>query len=227
VFDRVPQHYENDVPVDRLRAHPKNSKLHDVALIEQSMVQNGFAGAIYAQESTGYIISGHGTLETAKAGGMETVPVLWMELDDDAAERLLLAYNASVMAGGYDREKLAAHLESVQERMGLTGTGWNPDSMDNLLHDLEQRYTDPEEFDGGYVDNKTERKQDMTRGQLAPRGLHEIVCVFSDEQFERIIGCLGVVQNQLGGETTSEQVYNAVLFAADELERKDAQVGAP
>lgn len=224
MVERVKQHYQDRVDVNRLRAHPKNSKLHDVALIEQSMEVNGFAGAIYAQEGTGYIISGHGTLETAMKLGMTEVPVLWMKADDDTTERLLLEYNASVLAAGYDEAKLAAHLEEMQERLGLAGTGFDPDRLDNLLDSLRENYTERQDFEGGYVDDKSERKQDMTHGQLGPRGLHEIVCVFSDEQFEKMIGCLGLVQAELGGETTSEQVYNAVVFAAAELEHKDATV---
>jgi ParB-like chromosome segregation protein Spo0J len=54
----INQEYEL-VPTGRLRPHPRNVNRGDLAVIAESIAQNGFYGAVVAQRSTGYILAGN------------------------------------------------------------------------------------------------------------------------------------------------------------------------
>jgi hypothetical protein len=130
----VPQRYEPAVSLDRLLSHPLNPRIHDDEAIAESLDAHGFYGAVLAQESSGRIIAGHGRLANAQARGYETLPVLWLDVDDDEAERLLLADNKTTDAGRYDSDRLTALLSRLGSTpVGLVGTGWRPDDLNALL----------------------------------------------------------------------------------------------
>jgi hypothetical protein len=136
---RLPQRYVPDVDIELLEDFPGNAKEHDLGAIMESMEANGFAGAVIAQdrgELPPRIIAGHGTRTTARAGGMQTVPVLLIECSDAVARRLVLAYNRLPQKGGYNEPLLAELLKTVAtdtESGGLRGTGYDGDDVDDLV----------------------------------------------------------------------------------------------
>jgi hypothetical protein len=130
----VPQRYEPAVPLERLQSHPLNPRIHDDEAIAESLDAHGFYGAVLAQESSGRIIAGHGRLENAQAKGYASLPVLWLDVDDAEAERMLLHDNRTSDAGRYDTDRLADALASlVGQPLGLFGTGWSQADFDALV----------------------------------------------------------------------------------------------
>lgn len=131
----LPQSYVADYPVRKLKEFPGNPKEHDIGAIAESMKSSGFAGVILAQKSTGRIISGHGTRETARQEGAETVPVVLVDCDDKTARKLLLAFNRIPELGGYRDDLLVSMLQGLGEggADALRGTGWDGDDVDALL----------------------------------------------------------------------------------------------
>lgn len=116
---------------DPLREHPENPNKGDVDTIDESIEVNGWYGAVTAQKSTGYIIAGNHRYRTAKARGATEIPVIWKDVDDEAALRILLVDNQSARKAQMDEEKLTAVLESLES---LSGTGY-----DEILHPLEEQ----------------------------------------------------------------------------------------
>lgn len=90
--DPASQTYEL-VPPNALEAHPDNPRVHDLDAIRESIRVNGFAGALIAQKSTSRIIAGHGRWLAAQDLGLASVPVVFLDVDDDRALRILLADN--------------------------------------------------------------------------------------------------------------------------------------
>lgn len=139
------QRYEPEFPVDALVEHPDNPRRGDEAAIEQSMAAHGFFGAVLVQASTNRIIAGNHRTRVARRLGEQTVPVLFVDVDDDQARRLLLVDNRSNDRATYDDRDLAALLDDLARAGGLIGTGFADDDLADLLDRLAPP-TSPDEF---------------------------------------------------------------------------------
>jgi hypothetical protein len=133
--DLSAQEYEL-VPIDSLNVHPRNARQGDVGAIHESITQNGFFGACLVQKSTRTIIAGNHRYMAAEAAGMDQVPVIWADVDDDRALRILLADNKTNDDASYDDAKLADILTELAALSDLSGTGYNGDDLDRLISDL-------------------------------------------------------------------------------------------
>jgi ParB-like chromosome segregation protein Spo0J len=106
---------------DPLKEHPQNPKKGDEDIIDESIDANGWYGAVTAQKSTGYILAGNHRYRVAKKKGATEIPVIWRDVDDETALRILLVDNRAADRGTYDEallEELLAGLET------LDGTGY-------------------------------------------------------------------------------------------------------
>jgi DNA modification methylase len=109
---------------------PGNARRGDLEMIEQSMLENGIYGAILVQRSTGWIARGNHTHAAAKALGVEKLPMLFADLTDAQARRILLVDNRSGQAGGYDTTDLLALVQAAQQADGgLIGTGYSDEDL--------------------------------------------------------------------------------------------------
>ncbi|NRQ31296.1 ParB N-terminal domain-containing protein [Nonomuraea sp. NN258] len=122
------------VPVADLEPHPDNPHCGDVDVIAESIEKNGFYGTVLVQKSRMRIIAGEHRWRGAKAKGLGKVPALILDVDDDAALRILLADNRTAEIGGYDDSTLAELLRGLDD---LDGTGWTDDDLNDLLADLD------------------------------------------------------------------------------------------
>jgi DNA modification methylase len=131
------QRYEAAVPLERLRPNPANPNTGDQDLLTRLLEANGFAGAVLAQEGTGLLIDGETRWRSAAAEGLATVPVLWVDVDDDAAARLLASINESTRRGRDDPAKLLALLTPLAASpRGLAGTAHTEDQLAALTKTL-------------------------------------------------------------------------------------------
>lgn len=119
---------DDDCP---LKEHPQNPKQSADEIIEDSIDNNGWYGAIIAQKSTAYILAGNGRYRTALKRKATHIPVIWRDVDDETALRILLVDNKSADAGTYDEDMLHQVLSSL---VSLDGTGYG-----DALHTLEKR----------------------------------------------------------------------------------------
>jgi len=119
------------VPIGDLKAHPDNPRKGDIAAIRASIEANGFYGAVVAQRKTGYILVGSHRWMAAQEAGVEQVPCLWLDVDDERAKRILLADNRTSDLGSYDDAMLADLLSSLGG--DLAATGYDDEALDELL----------------------------------------------------------------------------------------------
>ncbi len=145
VADPAAQTYEL-VPIGRLREHPENPRRGDVVGIGVSIAENGFFGAVLAQRSTRRVIVGNHRLRSARAAGLKRIPVLWTDVDDERALKIMLADNAESDKAEYDPRALAdvlgaivgeIHIEQEITR-ALAGTGYDANAFDQILEQVEQ-----------------------------------------------------------------------------------------
>lgn len=128
------QEFES-VPVGKLTPHPDNANVGAKARIAESMDVNGFYGACIVQRSTGFILAGNHRWEVAVEEGATEVPVLWVDVDDEHAKRIMAVDNPTNRAGYTDDERLASLLSSFGPE-NLRGTGYQREDLDALLAKL-------------------------------------------------------------------------------------------
>lgn len=125
------------VPVDRLQPHPRNPNRGNIDAIADSIDANGFYGTIVAQRSTSYILVGHHRYQAALQRGATHVPVTWIDVDDTAALRIVLADNRTAELAERDPEQLSQLLAELADTDdGLTGTGYDQEDLTTLLAQL-------------------------------------------------------------------------------------------
>jgi DNA modification methylase len=125
------------VAVESLRQHPRNVRQADLEAIVASVKANGFYGAVVAQVSTRYILVGNHRWLAAKEAGLEKIPVVWVDVDDDRALRIMLADNQTGDLASNDEAALAELLrELAVTPMELEGTGFTGVDLDAMLEEL-------------------------------------------------------------------------------------------
>ena len=180
----VSQTYEL-VPIGSLKRHPKNARRGDVETISESIRKNGFYGAFVVQRSSGYILAGnHRDLALFDvlvqelgevSAAMTDVPVIWVDVDDDRAKRILAVDNRANDLAGYDNQALA---ELLQELGSLEGTGYTSDDLNAILADLEDQASPKPTAPEPEIDRADElaEKWGVRSGQIWQIGLHRLMC---------------------------------------------------
>jgi ParB-like chromosome segregation protein Spo0J len=122
------------VPISAVHPHPDNPRRGDTAMITESIAANGFFGACVVQRSTGHILIGNHRWQAAEQAGEDTVPVLWVDVDDDRALRIMVADNRTAELAAWDNDTLLTLLHELgEDPEGLLGTGFTEADLENLL----------------------------------------------------------------------------------------------
>lgn len=121
-------------PLNALTPHPANPRRGHLDAISDSIREHGFYGAVVAQRSTGHILAGNHRWQAAQAAGATEIPVIWVDVNDDEALRILLVDNRTNDLATYDDHALLAILNDLNlTPAGLTGTGYDDNALKDLL----------------------------------------------------------------------------------------------
>lgn len=151
------QQFVDAYPVADLVEHPENPRRGDVDAIARSIAANGFYGAVLIQQSSRRVLAGNHRLRAAREQGLDVLPVIVIDVDDDRARRILLADNRTSDLGSYDDELLRLLLVELAETVdALDGTGYAPDDLTALLDRLERDA--PDEFPAFDEDAEVEHR---------------------------------------------------------------------
>jgi ParB-like chromosome segregation protein Spo0J len=110
------------IPVDALTLHPRNPRQGDVGAISESLAAFGQYAPIVVQKSSGHVIAGNHRLLAARALGWKDIQVVRVDVDDQTAERILVADNRTADLATNDDAALTALLADLAARGDLTGT---------------------------------------------------------------------------------------------------------
>lgn len=112
-----------DIPVDKLRAaayNPRHISKHDFESLQRSIDSFGFVEPVVVNKRTNTIVGGHQRLNAARALKLETVPVVYVDLDGENEQVLNIALNK--IHGEFDNDALAEILDGLDDALaGLTG----------------------------------------------------------------------------------------------------------
>lgn len=200
------------VAVKDLIQHPKNARQGDVDAIVESIKVNGFFGSLVVQKSTNHVLAGNHTLQAAKKLKLKTVPVTWVDVDDATALKILAADNRVSDLGDYDQERLLELLKEIEESVGLEGTGYDEDYLEQLLADVsppmegEDEETDTEEGEEG-----------LPPGSLTTHAESQVVQIqlfYTVKTVEAFLSDVDVLKERWGIQNVTDIVTRAISTLA-------------
>jgi DNA modification methylase len=154
---------------DQLVANPRNWRIHpreQQRALEGSLQTVGWVQQVLVNQRTGNLVDGHARVEQALSRGEPTVPVLYVDLDEDEEALVLATLDPIAAMAGTDREKLDELIASLQV---------DDEGLARLLGDLASDIpkvglTDPDEVpDVGDGSN-------VHLGDLFALGDHRLMC---------------------------------------------------
>ena len=158
--------------INKLTPHPDNPRNGDVDAIDSSVSANGFYGVVVAQLSTGRILVGNHRYHVAMEQGASTIPVAWLDIDDQKALDILLSDNRTSDKAKNDDGLLASLLQQISDERGLEGTGYDDAFLDKLLSKHDEGGIDPiKEQYQILIECKNEKTQGVLLKELIDRGL--------------------------------------------------------
>lgn len=158
------------VPTASLKTHPDNARRGNVEAIATSLRVNHQFSPIVVQASTNYVLSGNHTLMAARELEWPEIDVVFVDVDDHHAHRIMLAANRTADLGTYDDDALAALLQSLDG--DLEGTGYTDEDLAAILGDEQEQ--NPDDTD---VDALPQNVPAIARpGDLWLLGPHRLAC---------------------------------------------------
>lgn len=177
--------------------HPDNANVGNVDVIVESIRVNGFYAPIIVQASTGFIIAGNHRYQAALKLGMEQVPVVYLDVDDTEAKRIMVADNRTTRLGHDNDELLTSLLEDLGDtELGLMGTGFSHADLQTLIDAADK-------FDPDF--------------NPEPDSVPKHTTEDSAYQVEVIPGaggkCVGIMVNRIDGDALSVDDYQHIRVA--------------
>lgn len=120
------------VPIDKVAQHPDNPRNGDVEAIAESIDINGYIAPVIVQQSTGYILAGNHRYQALLSLGSQVIPAIYVDIDDVAARRYMLADNRTSDLGIYDNAQLVEILTDLDEHDSLLGSGYTKMDLEQL-----------------------------------------------------------------------------------------------
>lgn len=118
------------VDATSIHPHPHNPNNGDTEAIVESMVTDGVYRPIYASRASGNIVAGHHVYEALLSQGMDRVPVLFLDVDEEEELRILAKDNRIAQLAWMDPAlELALVKRIASTEQGLVGTGYDDQWM--------------------------------------------------------------------------------------------------
>lgn len=130
VVDNILSDRTEIVPIDSVKMFRKNPRIGNLPAIRESLRENGQFRPLIVQRSTGEIIGGNHTWKAAKAEGFTKIAVVYLDVDDEKAKRIVLADNRTNDLSTYNTDVLAEVLGSLPS---FDGTGYDDEAAKELL----------------------------------------------------------------------------------------------
>lgn len=122
-----------NVDINSVFPYPMNARQGDIGAIAESLRENGQFRPIVVSNSDNSILVGNHTWKAAKMLGWKEIAATFVDVDDEAAARIVLADNKTADLGTYDHVELA---EMLRGMTSFAGTGYDGDAVDDLMRDV-------------------------------------------------------------------------------------------
>ncbi|XHR27626.1 MAG: site-specific DNA-methyltransferase [Chthoniobacteraceae bacterium] len=190
--------HERLVPTVELKPNPRNPNKHpdsQLELLAKNIKYFGWRHCITVSKRSGYIVAGHGRLQAAQKLGVELVPVDFQDFaSDDEELAVLLADNRIAEIAETNEDELKSLLKELDGKIDLDLTGFDGDSLDDLLDRIETKEESAE------LTTEPPANPITKLGDIYELGNHRLLCGDSTNSDD--------VRRVMNGE-------RAILFATD------------
>jgi DNA modification methylase len=117
--------------------NPRRISEHDLAALRRSLKFFGVVEPVVVNRRTGRVVGGHQRIVAAQAEGIETLPVVHVDLDEPTEKQLNLALNR--ISGEFDPDRLAAVLADLQAAgADMALAGFTEEEIEELVAALDE-----------------------------------------------------------------------------------------
>lgn len=193
------------VDVADLALHPDNARVHDLPAIAESLSAHGQYRPIVASSQTGRILAGNGTYRAATERlGWDRIAATWVDVDEHAERRIVLADNRIAELGGYNDVEL---LELLRVMPDLSGTGYADADVEALAKSLDNVELPPAPADVGENTRRAGERFHLTESR-------QLVLVLLGPDYEQLVADLHALRDA-DGEPLSGVVLRVLADAAE------------
>lgn len=187
------------VSITDVQQHPNNANNGDMDAIKDSIRVNGLYQPIIVQKSTGYILAGNHRYMALYEHGEAEVPVIYVDVDDLGATRIMLADNRTARLGNDDPGILADLLQTVYNTdEGLAGTGYSFNDYDLIINAVDEAY-EPVQNSGQDFSPAFDRQPfEMEVTDVDEKGRPMVVSLFKPGEKHMTKGEFNAVRKALG-----------------------------
>ena len=122
-----------NVDINSIFPYPMNARQGDIGSIAESLKENGQYRPIVVNKFDNSILVGNHTWKAAKMIGWKEVAVTFVDVDEEAAARIVLVDNKTADMATYDHVELAEMLRGMSS---FDGTGYDGDDVDELVREV-------------------------------------------------------------------------------------------
>jgi hypothetical protein len=126
------------VALTELKNYPKNPRKGNVGVIAESLKAYGQYKPITVNKRNNEILAGNHTYRAAQQLGWEKIDVVFVDVDETTAAKIVAIDNRSTDVSEYDNEELKSLLEDLPD---LANTGYDVSDLDDLRALLEEAAT--------------------------------------------------------------------------------------
>lgn len=118
-----------------LNEYHNNPRKGNVDLIAESLSKYGQYKPITVNKNTGEILAGNHTFRAAKQLGWKHIDIVYVDVDDVTAAKIVAIDNRASDTGEYDNKALLDLLDQLPD---LEGSGYNFDEYDDLKAQIQE-----------------------------------------------------------------------------------------
>lgn len=164
-------------PVADLRTYHRNPRQGDTTAIADSLRVNGQYKPVVVNRGThtgrpAEVLAGNHTLKAARDIGWDDLAVVWVDVDEDQAARIVAVDNRTGDLGGYDERLLAELLGDLDD---LDGTGYTEADLAAMVDALNEGGTTGGDSDEDDVPEPPVNPV-TALGDVWELGRHRLVC---------------------------------------------------
>lgn len=224
------------VAVEALTLWPGNPRIGDRAALRESVRVNGVYKPLLVQRGTGQVLVGNNTLIAARELGLREIDVIYKDIDDLSAQRIMLVDNRTSDVSGYDDSLLYETLLTMDD---LAGTGWSLEDVEALMKSVSLEMPDEADLgempgggaggegvlvlddvrtgaDWAELPQQTEARAERQAAQMvsSARGVREIMLVYSVDEHREMILLLDGLKRAADGEVRYPQIIQSLVRQA-------------
>ena len=209
------------VPPGTLNPYHRNPRHGDVDAIASAVDALGQYKPIVVNKGTltgrpNEILAGNHTHQAITRLGLPTIDVVWLDVDDATAAKIVVADNRTGDLAGYDHDVLFDLLQGLQT---LEGTGFSQTDYDSLIVDiapLEEEPVQPGRSQEGV--NTFDRRADYEKAE--ERG---VLLDYSLEDYDAVIEGLDTLRKQHGAKDNAALVIMLIEAATGETAPEETE----